>query len=177
MRRRIAVCALAPIAFGGVLSASGIAQTYKKVLIDNDGLLNITLEHGSLVRPEKLPDQIAFGSAAISPDHRTVGWLALYPDNSCSHCEAPCLAGTLVLYRKDRVLHQFSTAQVFWDWQFWDKGKRVGYSTGPTHGGAGQCLLRDVETGAIVSRWLVPRPSNSNLPPSQPPKCAEKLRY
>jgi hypothetical protein len=59
-----------------------------------------------------------------------------------------------VLYRAGRVIQNFPTEQTFWDWQFQDGGKRVAYSTGPTHGGAAQCVLRDVDTGKIVDRWL-----------------------
>ncbi len=73
------------------------------------------------------------------------------------------LAGKLVIYRAGQMLHTFTTVQVFWDWQFQDGGKRVAYSTGPTHGGAAQCVLRDVDSGHVVARWLV---HSGNQPPA-----------
>ncbi len=108
-----------------------------------------------------------------------VGWLAAYPDPNYE--KGRFLNGDLVLYQNGRILHEFSAPQVFWDWQFRDGGKRVAYSTGPTHGGAAQCVLRDVHSGRVISRWLVTSAQNGGtsrfVPPGRPPTWAETLRY
>jgi hypothetical protein len=99
------------------------------------------------------------GVSLLSPDHRTVGWLVEYP----VPFQGANLAGKLVLYRAGHVLHTFNAGQIFWDWGFRDGGKRVAYSTGLTHGGAAECVLRDVESGRIVARWQV---TSTGKPPS-----------
>jgi hypothetical protein len=124
---------------------------YRSVSLDRDGQLHIVLDSGKEVLAPKLKGQMAFDDPYISPDRRTVGWLTLYPYPG----QAP-LAGRLVLYRGGKVLQNISTGpQVFWDWQFQDGGKRVAYSTGPTHFGAALCSLRDVDTGKIIEEWDV----------------------
>lgn len=142
---------------------------YKSVSIDADGQLHILLASGNEVLPQKTPDQAAFGHPAISPDHRIVGWLAMYSDRARSYPNAE-LAGALVLYRAGRVLHRFPAPQVFWDWQFRDSGKQVAYSTGPTHGGAAEFVLRDVDSGRIIAQ--APAKQGTRLPP-----WAQGLRY
>lgn len=122
--------------------------------------------------PPRIRGQVAFGDPAVSPDHRTVGWLVLYPypnPPGAEYLRSEPIAGALALYRSGRVIHQFRTEQPFWDWQFQDEGKRVAYSTGPTHGGAAECVLRDVETGKIVAHWSVKGGS-------EPPAWARTLR-
>ncbi len=137
---RTAVLALA-------MAAIGAAQ-YRTVSIDDRGTLHIGLDSGKTIEAPKFPGQTAFAKAAIAADHRTIGWLAIYPNETIGP-----IAGRLVLYRSGRVLHSFATEQVFWDWQFRDGGKQVAYSTGPTHGGAAECVLRDVDSGRVVARW------------------------
>lgn len=78
-----------------------------------------------------------------------------YPRTSPKDYDPGPLAGSLVLYRAEKILNQFATEQVFWDWQFRDDGKRVAYSTGPTHGGAAQCVLREVDSGRVTETWPV----------------------
>ena len=79
------------------------------------------------------------------------------------------LACSLVIFRAGRVIHTFTTEQMFWDWQFQDGGKQVAYSTGPTHGGAAECMLRDVVSGRTISRWRVKGGED-------PPSWAQALR-
>lgn len=153
---------LLPIA----LLASNTA--YRAVSIDGTGQLHITLEDGTQVLAPKLHDQVAFESAAISADHQTVGWLADYPDPTYENYVASPIAGALVLYRNGRILQKFFTGQIFWDWQFQEGGKRVAYSTGPTHGEASECVLRDVVSGRVIDRWAA-------TPGGKPPSWAEAL--
>jgi len=73
------------------------------------------------------------------------------------------LAAELVLYQQGHVIRRFTTDQTFWDWKFRNGGKQVAYATGPTHGGASQCLLRDISSGRVVARWMV---TESGPPPA-----------
>lgn len=107
--------------------------------------------------PRMFKGQLRFGNAAISPDHRTVGWLVVYPFPSppgAQYVIEP-IPRSLALYRGGRIIHLFNTDQVFWDWQFQYGGKHVAYSTGPTHGGAAECVLRNVDSGKVLGRWWV----------------------
>jgi hypothetical protein len=146
-----------------VLFASG--PGYRSASVDESGQLHIVLDSGREILPEKAHGQVSFTDPLISPDRRTVGWLAEYP----APFQNGTLSGKLVIYRAGRVLHAFDTEQVFWDWQFQDGGKRVAYSTGPTHGGAALCLLREVESGRVVAHWRVKSAG-------KPPSWAESLR-
>ena len=141
---------------------------YRAVSIDASGQLHIVLDSGRQVIPQKLHDQVAFDAPLISPNHQTVGWLLEYPDPAAVNYTGTPIAGGLSIYRNGRVLHTFSS-NVFYDWQFQNGGKRVAYSTGPTHGGATECVLRDVVSGHVVARWSVTQEA-------KPPVWAEPLR-
>lgn len=154
------------------LMASPATPSYRSVSIDSAGRLHIALDSGREVMPPGMRGQSSFGDPAISPDRRTVGWLVLYPypnPPDAQYLRSDPIAGALVLYRSGRVIHQFRTEQTFWDWQFQDEGQRVAYSTGPTHGGAFECILRDVQTGKVVAHWSVKGGG-------EPPDWARKLR-
>ena len=120
--------------------------------------------------PKKLGGQVSFGDPTISRDHRTVGWLVMYPDPTIVYYKGAEIAFKLVIFRAGRVLHTFTTEQMFWDWHFQDGGKRVAYSTGPTHGGAAECVLRDVDSGRTVAHWWVKKGS-------EPPAWAQTLHH
>ena len=133
------------------LSLTAAEPVYRSASVDRSGQLHITLASGRQISAPKLRDQEGFDSPLISLDHLTVGWLAIYyPDPTNRGLQA---AGKLVLYRAGRILRSFSTEQTFWGWEFQENGKRVAYSTGPTHGGAAECVLRDVDSGRIIARY------------------------
>jgi hypothetical protein len=148
----------------------GQGQLYSAVL-ERVSSFYIVLDSGWELLGPKVPGQVEFDHVLISPDRRTIGWLVMYPypRSSPKDYDPGPIAGSLVLYRAEKVLHQFRTEQVFWDWQFGDDGKRVAYSTGPTHGGAAQCVLREVDSGLVIETWAVGGGQ-------QPPQWAEGLR-
>jgi len=161
---------LATAAFCVVLGFHSDVQKpiYRAVKFDEKGQLIIELASGSNVKPPKLPSQIAFEDARISPDGEIVGWLADYPFPGAT--KADPISGTLVLYRAGHIIQDFRTGQVFWSWKFADAHK-VAYCTGPTHGGAGECDLRDIASRRILARWF-PDGGNAN-----PPAWAQGLSY
>jgi hypothetical protein len=162
--RRLAIgFMLIAMAFSAIAGES----EYQSVWEDKAGRLHIKVSSGKEEIVRKVKDQTSFGDPMIAPDRRTVGWLINYPPDGNNSYELP---ETLVLYRAAHVLHRFNTDQICWDWKFRNGGKRVAYCTGPTHGGAAQCLLREVDSGKIVARWT-PKPSGS------PPAWAKDLHY
>jgi hypothetical protein len=147
-------CGGISIVVGVVLAASiasAVQPEYKSTSIDPSGQLHIELASGKQIQAPKLRDQDGFDTPLISPDHHTVGWLATYQNPS--NRRGARFAGKLVLYRGARILRTFDTEQTFWGWEFQDGGKHVAYSTGPTHGGAAECVLRDVDSGRVIARF------------------------
>jgi hypothetical protein len=142
-----------------LVAAYAADPRYRSAKIDTRGRLRIELESGSVVNAPMLKYQVGFDAPAISPDRRTVGWLVDYdpPERWMNP-----IAGALVLYRSGRIFRSFKLEPLAWDWQFQDGGKRVAYSMGPLHGNATECVLRDVDSGEEVARWVV---SDGNPPP------------
>jgi hypothetical protein len=142
---------LLPVLTALTLSADG--PSYRSVSVDPAGRLHIVPDSGNEILPPKLPGQVSFGDAAISSDRRSVGWLVMYPDPTVTY-EGAQIGGRLAVFRAGRVIHTFTTEQVFWDWQFQDGGKRVAYSTGPTHGGvrAPRCRVRAHDRSLVGQR-------------------------
>lgn len=156
-----------------ILSAALLAAdpTYSSVFVDDTGQLHIVPESGQELLPKKIQGQVVFDSALMAPDSRTIGWLVMYPYPNLpgdDYAASP-IPGALAIFRAGRVIHTFTTQQVFWDWQFQDGGKRVAYSTGPTHGGASECTLRDIGTGKMIAHWRVKSDT-------EPPPWARSLR-
>jgi hypothetical protein len=145
-------------------------QRYSSVRIDSNRDLHIVLATGREVIPQMEKGQISYSEVSISADHTTVGWLADYPDPTVTYYRGATIAGELVLFRSGRFLRRIPTDQVFWDWKFVDQGRKVAYSTGPTHGGAAECVLRDVDSGAVLARWNVDRKGT-------PPDWARSLNF
>jgi hypothetical protein len=145
-------------------------DAYRSTAIDSAGQLHIVLASGREVLPRKLRAQVSFGEALISEDGKTIGWLAYYPYPDTPDPKVDPIPQSLVLYRSCRVMHTFPTGQIFWSWAFFRGGQQVSYCTGPTHGGAGECDLRDTESGRLLAKWL---PSAG----ADPPAWAAKLNY
>src|SRR5436305_1417318 len=96
-----------------VLTAASAGPRYRSVSVDSAGRLQIELDSGAAIQPPMLQGQVSFGHPAISPDHRTVGWLVMYPYPSppgSNYVREP-ISGSLVLYRARRITHRFPTDQ------------------------------------------------------------------
>src|ERR1700678_479228 len=152
-------------------SGTGDGDTYTSFFINDTARLHIRLVSGQYVLAPKEKYQAGFDSPAISPDGKTIGWLQLYPfpkTDKDDYDSGPIASG-LAIYRNRRIIHQFGTPQVFYDWQFRSGGSEVAYATGPTHGGASEALLCDIASGKILARWI---PGTAN-----PPEWAKGLNY
>jgi hypothetical protein len=60
---------------------------YRSVSVGGGGQLHIVPDPGKEILPGRGPGQVSFGQPVISPDRRTVGWLAMYPDPSAADNE------------------------------------------------------------------------------------------
>jgi len=141
----VAVIVLAPTAIGtGRL-------IYRSVTVDRNGQLHIVLESGKEIMPPRIRGQKSFDEPAISPDGRTVGWIAVWRNQNPNFTDLPL---ELVIYRTGHILRRIRGG-FFWDWRFEADGKQVAYSTGPQHGGAAVCLLLDVNSGREIAVWQV----------------------
>ena len=164
------------VLLAGAASAFAASVRYKTASIDEAGQIHILTTAAKEIVPPKFKDQVAFTQQSISPNSKIVGWLELYPypqPPEITYVPDP-IPQCLVLYQNGRALHRFRTDQIFWDWHFWSGGTQVAYVTGPTHGGGGQAILRDVASGRILQRWY---PPNTDSPETSPPVWVKGLRY
>ena len=103
-------------------SSSSAADTYLKASIDQAGKLRIVTKDGREIVPEKEAGEVGFDKAAISPDGRSVGWVALYP-NCCTSYPIPL---GLVIYTNGRVrIFGARVGLPVWQWCFVAGGKQV----------------------------------------------------
>ena len=143
------------------------AQRYRSASVDNQRQLHIVLETGKEILPRKFPGQTSFDDPKISPDSRTAGWIVSYANPNREGFADISLE--LVVFRAGRILHRFNREFFFWDWEFQAGGKQAAYSLGPPHGGATECVLREVDSGRVIARWPVQKGS-------EPPDWAKRLR-
>jgi hypothetical protein len=59
-------------------------ETYLRAEIEQDQLRIVT-SGGRQIVPDQETDQVGVDKVAISPDHRAVGWLVLFPNYATSY--------------------------------------------------------------------------------------------
>jgi hypothetical protein len=141
------------------------ADHYRAAEVLPDGRLRLTTTQGGIrwapldTHSEQQP-QSTFAQARISPDHATVGWLALYP--GC--CQSYALPLALVLFRDGHLLHAMTGAGMpIWHWRFVHRGRDVAFVQRPAHGAAADHYeLRDVASGRLRARFE--REENAHTP-------------
>ena len=159
-----------PLLIAGVALALGThtssAQTtYRQADVDATGQLRIVLANAHVIRPPKDSDQVAFEQVAMSADHRSVGWVALYP-NCCTSYPIPL---KLVLLRTDGGRTVISNDLPIWQWAFAADGENVVIRQAPVHGAAPMMYeLRDIRTGRVIATAQ----SDSTTPPTALPAWA-----
>jgi hypothetical protein len=147
-------------------------ELYTSAVIDPSGQLRILTTDGREILPPKdsssfdsqgrlevpaaaanrTPDdeQVGFESPAVSPDRKTVGWLALYP-NCCTSDPIPLY---LVLYSSGKVFRLNGQSRPVFHWVFLEGGKQVGFEQETVHSGwAVHYELHDARTGRLVAKF------------------------
>ena len=125
-------------------------QIYRRADVDSTDQLRIVLSDGRTIRPPKDSDQVAFGQVAISPDRRTVGWVALFRNSDTTYP----IPLTLVLLTAGAERTVVSNGLPIWQWSFLADGRKVAIRQSPVHGAAPDHYeLRDIQTGSLVSSF------------------------
>jgi hypothetical protein len=137
-------------------------QTYRRAEIDSNGQLRIITSSRREIAPRKDGDQLSFDKVAISADHQSVGWLALYP-NCCTSYPIPL---KLVVLTRGTERTFTGNGLPVWEWSFSSDGKRVALRQAPVHGVAGLHFeLRDIQSGRRM-RSFDPESDNSRGMPA-----------
>ena len=144
VRRHVAVALLCVWA-----SLSCASETYVRADVI-DGQLRIVTSRGRTIEPAKDSGQVSFSKPEISPDGRTVGWLAEFP-HCCTSYPVPM---KLVVQTKYRTQSFTGSGLPVWRWTFRENGSHVAFRQETVHGGQGlHYELRDVTTGRLIEAY------------------------
>jgi hypothetical protein len=126
----------------------------------SDGAAQITLGDGRRITIPRETGQVGIGDAQIASDG-TAGWLAEFHVESVSYP----VARVLVIWRAEKPLRRFKTAQSFYSWAFYARNTQVAYHDGPLHGELkSNCELRDIASGRTIAVWAGDLASGPNRP-------------
>lgn len=117
----------AVVLFLGLGAVSAATDLYVETAIDPSGQLHITTKHKREIVPKKVPEQISFADAQVSPDGRAVGWLALYPNCCASY---PVALKLVILHNGEQRSYGGSGLPIS-RWCFWAGGTRRPSSSRP----------------------------------------------
>ena len=146
---RLRVVALALVV---AAHASAAQATFRRADVDSAGQLRIMLSNDRVIRPSKDSGQVGVEQVALSRDHRTVGWAALYP-NCCTSYPIPL---ELVLLRSTGARTVIRGDLPVWQWGFAADGKSVVIREAPVHGAAPAVYeRRDIRTGHVIATVTV----------------------
>lgn len=131
-------------------SASQAQPTYRRVEVDPAGHLHVTTAAGATISPPLDSDQVGVADPAVSPDGRSVGWLALYP-NCCTTYPVPLV----LLVRSAARERRFAGIGLpISRWAFLDGGRRVALRQAPLHGLVPTHYeLYDIASGRLVRTY------------------------
>jgi hypothetical protein len=145
---RVPVIVCIAISLAGTRSSA--QQGYRRADIDTLGQLRIITVSGRQIDPRKDSDQVAFDQVAISADHRSVGWVALY-SNCCTSYPIPL---KLIVLTDGTTLTLAGNGLPLWRWSFSADGKRIAFRQAPIHGEEHSHFeLRDLRTGRLVDSF------------------------
>ena len=143
---------------------------YDSVAVNADGNVSITTEDGRHITPPRLPPlaadmrNVGAEQAAVSPDHQSVGWLALF-ENCCTSYPLPL---TLVILHNGRT-HSFEGIAPIWFWSFQNGGTRVATREEAPHGGEGiHYDVWDVASGKRVADFTPEYDEDDQTRPNEP---------
>lgn len=163
VRALLAAATVAPAVAGtavlmGLTPARGAAQAvYRRATIDRAGQLQLILADGRALAVPPNADQTGVAQAAVAPDRRSVGWVALYSDGTTDFPLA-------LVVRTRQTTHTFTgDGRPIWRWAFSRDGTRVVWEQGSMHGDSSHHFeCRDLRTGRRVgaldtAAWPPPR--------------------
>ena len=138
------------IATLAAVAATGAAQqTYARVSLDTARQLHIVTSRGRRITPRRRGNQVAFAQPHLSPDHKSVGWLAVHPNDGTTYP----IPMELVVLSNGRA-HVFADdGLATWAWAFSPDGKRVVFEQGPVHGEHRSFEQRDIRTGRRLNSF------------------------
>jgi len=146
------------------------ADRYADVTINADGSVTVGTEDGRHLTPPRLAPYAQDGKnvgaeqAAVSPDHQSVGWLALF-ENCCTSYPLPL---TLVILHNGRS-HAFEGIAPIWFWSFQNGGERVATREEAPHGGERiHYDLWDVASGKRVADFTPEYDEDGQTRPNEP---------
>lgn len=135
------------------------AQTYQSANLaerqptDFFRRLQITLSDGTVVDAPKLPNQIGFDQAFVSPDGSRVGWLAMVANHTTNYP----IPRSLVIFRKGHIERKIERAQGIFGWRFTKDGKHVAFWTSALHGENYKFAeVARLASGASFATYLLP---------------------
>jgi hypothetical protein len=126
-------------------------ERYEAATVDDKQQLHImTSDHREII-PKKKANQTGFDSPAISTDHVTVAWLALYP-NCCTSYPIPL---ELIIFRDGRVARKMTgNGLPIFSWCFEADGTQVAFYQDTVHGNFGPHFeLRDARSGRLIESY------------------------
>jgi hypothetical protein len=136
--------------FVAVAAPCFAADGYVRASVDEGGTLRILTSNGLTVVPAKESEQVGFDKVAISPDGRSVGWVALFP-NCCTSYPIPL---KLVIYSAGKQRTFTGIGLPVWRWHFTAGGKQIAFEQETVHGGLGvNYELHDVASGRRIAEW------------------------
>jgi len=118
----------------------------------SDGtVITIPNEHGDMNDGTAVVPQADFSDIKLSPDHRTLGWLAEYSMCAQSY---PCPL-ELVLYTSGKPPRKIKPIYgIFWNWMFTDNGSQIIAQSGYPHGDAnGAFGMYETATGHELASY------------------------
>ena len=137
--------------------------TVTKAYSDNEGRLHILTPdgHDHMIKPRKWQAGGGFEEIKVTPDGRTVGWLAdqmLTPLEGGTSYSYP-VALELDIWRDGHVIQRFSApALTIQNWIFLKDGSQIAFHIAPPHGQEFyDCTLFDVNTGKKLAHWSLDR--------------------
>jgi hypothetical protein len=113
---------------------------------------------------KKDPGQVAFDMVRISPDSRSVGWLALYPNGGTSYP----IPRKLIIYSNARARIFTGTGLSIFKWQFRESGRQIAFRQETVHGGLNiHYELRDVTSERLLAKYDPPYDRDNRLLPAR----------
>ncbi len=131
------------------------AAGYQSALLskDDSGLV-LTAVDGSHFDAPKFPDQVGYSQPHIAPDRKSVGWLALYPNDGTSYP----IPLKLVVLDQSRHLHTYTGIDIsIFSWCFMQNSTAVAYIQSPLHFSDYRHFeLRRLRDGRLLAKYEDP---------------------